>query len=120
MRETLGFDVRVEGILAEQVAVAPVATASRPTTSDDRANPRAVTPAEAAASWDDEPPMPELPDDEPGEPAVPAAPPQDLVPPETARERGMAAARESAARRTPGIPDDPSPDDDSTEPGGAS
>ncbi|WP_421743102.1 DNA polymerase III subunit gamma and tau [Cellulomonas sp.] len=113
VRETLGFDVRVEGILAEQVSAAPAApTATRPA-PDDRANPRAVTPAEAAASWDDEPPMPEPPDDEPGEPATPDAPPQDIAPPPagTARERGMAAARESASRMTPGVPDDPSPDD---------
>ncbi|NUU16676.1 hypothetical protein HP550_05370 [Cellulomonas humilata] len=113
VRETLGFDVRVEGILAEQVGAAPVATAAARPAPDDRANPRAVTPAEAAASWDDEPPMPEPPDDEPGEPATPDAPPQDLAPPPsgTARERGMAAARESASRSVPGVPDDPSPDD---------
>ncbi|WP_421735174.1 DNA polymerase III subunit gamma and tau [Cellulomonas sp.] len=113
VRETLGFDVRVEGILAEQVSAAPVAQASTRPAPDDRANPRAVTPAEAAASWDDEPPMPEPPDDEPGEPAVPDAPPQDIAPPPpgTARERGMAAARESASRSVPGVPDDPSPDD---------
>ena len=70
-----------------------------------------LPPAEAAASWDDEPPMPEPPDDEPGEPAVPEAPPADLAPPGTARERGMAAARESASRQNPGVPDEPSPDD---------
>ncbi|WP_456785973.1 DNA polymerase III subunit gamma and tau [Cellulomonas sp. P5_C5] len=114
VRETLGFDVRVEGILAEQatVAPAPAPAASRPA-AEDRGNPRAVTPAEAAASWDDEPPMPEPPDDEPGEPAVPDAPPQDIAPPApgTARERGMAAARESASRSNPNVPDDPSPDD---------
>ncbi|KRD43958.1 DNA polymerase III subunit gamma/tau [Cellulomonas sp. Root930] len=113
VRETLGFDVRVEGILAEQVSAAPAAPAATRPAPDDRANPRAVTPAEAAASWDDEPPMPEPPDDEPGEPATPDAPPQDIAPPPagTARERGMAAARESASRMTPGVPDDPSPDD---------
>ncbi|KQY46816.1 DNA polymerase III subunit gamma and tau [Cellulomonas sp. Root137] len=113
VRETLGFDVRVEGILAEQVSAAPAAPAATRPAPDDRANPRAVTPAEAAASWDDEPPMPEPPDDEPGEPATPDAPPQDMAPPPagTARERGMAAARESASRMTPGVPDDPSPDD---------
>jgi DNA polymerase-3 subunit gamma/tau len=112
VRETLGFDVRVEGILAEQVSAAPAAPAAARPAPDDRANPRAVTPAEAAASWDDEPPMPEPPDDEPGEPATPDGPPQDIAPPPgTARERGMAAARESASRMTPGVPDDPSPDD---------
>ncbi|GEL99079.1 DNA polymerase III subunit gamma and tau [Cellulomonas terrae] len=114
VRETLGFDVRVEGILAEQAtsAPAPAPAAPRPA-ADERSNPRAVTPAEAAASWDDEPPMPEPPDDEPGEPAIPDAPPQDLAPPApgTARERGMAAARESASRSNPTVPDDPSPDD---------
>ncbi|MET0789482.1 MAG: DNA polymerase III subunit gamma and tau [Cellulomonas sp.] len=120
VRETLGFDVRVEGILAEQVSSAPGPAAS-PTPSprtDDRANPRAVTPAEAAASWDDEPPAAEPPDDEPGEPGEAAPPPHDLAPeppgapaPGTARERGMAAARESAARVIPGVPDEPSPDD---------
>lgn len=114
VRETLGFDVRVEGILAEQVtsAPAPAAAAPRPA-ADERSNPRAVTPAEAAASWDDEPPMPEPPDDEPGEPATPETPPQDIAPPApgTARERGMAAARESASRSNPNVPDDPSPDD---------
>ena len=81
VRETLGFDVRVEGILAEQVGAAPAAQAATRPAPDDRANPRAVTPAEAAASWDDEPPMPEPPDDEPGEPATPDAPPQDIAPP---------------------------------------
>lgn len=113
VRETLGFDVRVEGILAEQVSAAPAAPATTRPAPDDRANPRAVTPAEAAASWDDEPPMPEPPDDEPGEPATPGAPPQDIAlpPAGTARERGMAAARESASRMVPGVPDDPSPDD---------
>lgn len=114
VRETLGFDVRVEGILAEQATPtpAPAAAAPRPA-ADERSNPRAVTPAEAAASWDDEPPMPEPPDDEPGEPATPEAPPQDIAPPApgTARERGMAAARESASRSNPNVPDDPSPDD---------
>lgn len=116
VRETLGFDVRVEGILAEQVA--PPAAPSPPTpvaTAGDRGNPRAVTPAEAAASWDDEPPAAEPPDDEPGEPGEAAPPPQDLAPEPpgatTARERGMAAARESAARVIPGVPDEPSPDD---------
>ncbi len=115
VRETLGFDVRVEGILAEQANSAPApaaATTARPST-DDRPHPRAVTPAEAAASWDDEPPMPEPPDDEPGEPVGTRTPPPDVEPPTpgTARERGMAAARESAARVVPGVPDDPSPDD---------
>lgn len=114
VRETLGFDVRVEGILAEQAASAPAPAPAAPRpAADERSNPRAVTPAEAAASWDDEPPMPEPPDDEPGEPATPDAPPQDLAPPApgTARERGMAAARESASRSNPSVPDDPSPDD---------
>lgn len=119
VRETLGFDVRVEGILAEQApgaVAAPAPSAPGPRTpADDRANPRAVTPAEAAASWDDEPPAVEPPDDEPGEPATPDAPPADLAPPApspgTARERGMAAARESASRVIPGVPDEPSPDD---------
>jgi DNA polymerase-3 subunit gamma/tau len=114
VRETLGFDVRVEGILAEQATAAPAPTAAAPRpAADERSNPRAVTPAEAAASWDDEPPMPEPPDDEPGEPAVPDAPPHDVAPPPpgTARERGMAAARESASRSNPNVPDDPSPDD---------
>ena len=42
--------------------------------------------------------------------------PEDLsgpsdAPQGTARERGMAAARESAARAVPGVPDEPSPDD---------
>ena len=113
VRETLGFDVRVEGILAEQVTSAPAPVAAPRAATEERGNPRAVTPAEAAASWDDEPPMPEPPDDEPGEPATPEAPPQDLAPPApgTARERGMAAARESASRSNPSVPDDPSPDD---------
>ena len=114
VRETLGFDVRVEGVLAEQGAPPPPAatTAPRPA-PDDRSNPRAVTPAEAAASWDDEPPIVEPPDDEPGEPVTAAAPPQDLAPPApgTARERGVAAARESASRTATNVPDDPSPDD---------
>lgn len=114
VRETLGFDVRVEGILAEQAASAPAPAPAAPRpAADERSNPRAVTPAEAAASWDDEPPMPEPPHDEPGESATPDAPPQDLAPPApgTARERGMAAARESASRSNPNVPDDPSPDD---------
>lgn len=114
VRETLGFDVRVEGILAEQAASAPAPAPAAPRpAADERSNPRAVTPAEAAASWDDEPPMPEPPDDEPGEPVTPDAPPHDLAPPApgTARERGMAAARESASRSNPSVPDDPSPDD---------
>jgi DNA polymerase-3 subunit gamma/tau len=123
VRETLGFDVRVEGILAEQAPAAPSASAPSPapsgqsarTSADDRANPRAVTPAEAAASWDDEPPAVEPPHDEPGEPGEAPAPPPDLASepasPGTARERGMAAARESAARVVPGVPDEPSPDD---------
>ena len=113
VRETLGFDVRVEGILAEQMtpaAAAPAAAAPRPS-ADDRSHPRAVSPAEAAASWDDAPPPAEPPDDEPGEPSSAAAPPQDVAPQGTARQRGMAAARESAARVNPAIPDDPSPDD---------
>lgn len=122
VRETLGFDVRVEGILAEQASAAQSAPApsAAPTpkgSPDDRANPRAVTPAEAAASWDDEPPAVEPPHDEPGEPGEAAPPPPDLAhepPPSvpgTARERGMAAARESASRVIPGVPDEPSPDD---------
>ena len=117
VRETLGFDVRVEGVLAEQASVpAPVLAATRPV--NDRENPRAVTPAEAAASWDDEPPAPEPPDDDHGEPASVPEPPEDLdttgpptVAPGSARERGMAAARESAARAVPSEPDEPSPDD---------
>ncbi|WP_028049697.1 DNA polymerase III subunit gamma and tau [Cellulomonas sp. URHD0024] len=117
VRETLGFEVRVEGVLAEQASVpAPVSAATRPV--NDRENPRAVTPAEAAASWDDEPPAPEPPDDEQGEPASVPEPPEDLdrsgpptVAQGSARERGMAAARESAARATPSEPDEPSPDD---------
>ena len=115
VRETLGFDVRVEGILAEQAAApAPKEAPARPV--NDRENPRAVTPAEAAASWDDEPPAPEPPDEEPGEPAHAPEPPEDLggppaAPQGSARERGMAAARESAARAVPGVPDEPSPDD---------
>ena len=86
VRETLGFDVRVEGILAEQATStpAPAAAAPRPA-ADERSNPRAVTPAEAAASWDDEPPMPEPPDDEPGEPAH--------VPDAAAARRRTAGAR---------------------------
>ncbi|WP_028045382.1 DNA polymerase III subunit gamma and tau [Cellulomonas sp. URHE0023] len=115
VRETLGFDVRVEGILAEQAsAAAPVAKEAPTRPVNDRENPRAVTPAEAAASWDDEPPAPEPPDDEPGEPAPAPEPPADLAavaPQGSARERGMAAARESAARAVPGVPDEPSPDD---------
>ena len=113
VRETLGFEVRVEGILAEQMtpaATAPAAAAPRPS-ADDRSHPRAVSPAEAAASWDDAPPPIEPPDDEPGEPSSAAAPPQDVAPQGTARQRGMAAARESAARVNPAVPDDPSPDD---------
>ena len=57
--------------------------------------------------------MPEPPDDEPGEPAVPDAPPQDIAPPGTGdgAGAGMAAARESASRSNPNVPDDPSPDD---------
>ena len=118
VRETLGFDVRVEGILAEQASAAPAATAAPARPANDRENPRAVTPAEAAASWDDEPPAAEPPQDDPGEPIHAPEPPEDLaggVPSPaasgTARERGMAAARESAARVVPGVPDDPSPDD---------
>ncbi|WP_456825065.1 DNA polymerase III subunit gamma and tau, partial [Cellulomonas sp. P5_E12] len=42
VRETLGFDVRVEGILAEQVAPPAAPAASSPVaTAGDRANPRA-------------------------------------------------------------------------------
>ncbi|WP_426593377.1 DNA polymerase III subunit gamma and tau [Cellulomonas sp. McL0617] len=114
VRETLGFDVRVEGILTEQ-ANAPAADAAPTRPVNDRENPRAVTPAEAAASWDDEPPAPEPPHDDTGEPPYV---PDDLdasgPPPAaqgTARERGTAAARESAARIVPGVPDEPSPDD---------
>ncbi|MBO3102135.1 DNA polymerase III subunit gamma and tau [Cellulomonas fengjieae] len=113
VRETLGFDVRVEGILAEQAAAPAPVSAPAPRAADDRSNPRAVTPAEAAASWDDEPPIVEPSDDEPGEPAAPDAPPPDVAPPArgTARERGTAAARESASRTATSVPDDPSPDD---------
>lgn len=114
VRETLGFNVRVEGILTEQ-ANAPAADAAPTRPVNDRENPRAVTPAEAAASWDDEPPAPEPPHDDTGEPPYV---PDDLdasgPPPAaqgTARERGTAAARESAARIVPGVPDEPSPDD---------
>jgi DNA polymerase-3 subunit gamma/tau len=74
-----------------------------------------VSAAEAAASWDDEPPLPEPPDDDPGEPGVPDGPPPDVEPGRgsTARERGMAAAaRESAARSASRqVVDEPSPDD---------
>lgn len=116
VRETLGFDVRVEGILAEQASAAPAATEAPARPVNDRENPRAVTPAEAAASWDDEPPAVEPPQDDPGEPAHAPEPPEDLAasgpaPQGSARERGMAAARESAARVVPGVPDEPSPDD---------
>jgi len=114
VRETLGFDVRVEGVLAEQVAPPSAPTSPTPrAAADDRSNPRAVTPAEAAASWDDEPPIVEPPDDEPGEPTTPVPPPADLAAPApgTARERGVAAARESASRTATNVPDDPSPDD---------
>lgn len=116
VRETLGFDVRVEGILAEQAAAATAVKESPVRPVNDRENPRAVTPAEAAASWDDEPPAAEPPLDDPGEPAHAPEPPEDLDatgpgPQGSARERGMAAARESAARVVPGVPDEPSPDD---------
>ena len=102
VRETLGFDVRVEGILAEQATSAPRHPPRRaPAAADERSNPRAVTPAEAAASWDDEPPMPEPPDDEPGEPATPDAPPQDIAPPprrHRPRARHGGCARVGVAR----------------------
>jgi len=91
---------------------APV-PARRPATSDPTS--RVVSAAEAAASWDDEPPLPEPPDDDPGEPGVPDGPPPDVEPGRgsTARERGMAAAaRESAARSASRqVVDEPSPDD---------
>ncbi|QHT57148.1 DNA polymerase III subunit gamma and tau [Cellulomonas sp. H30R-01] len=69
-----------------------------------------VSAAEAAASWDDDAPLPEPPDDDPGEPGLPEPPP-DAAP--SARERGMAAAaRESAARSAARHEvDEPSPDD---------
>lgn len=70
-----------------------------------------VSAAEAAASWDDDAPLPEPPDDDPGEPDLPEPPPD--VAGSSARERGMAAAaRESAARSAARHEiDEPSPDD---------
>lgn len=137
VRETLGFDVRVEGIVGDQAARPSTSPASAPasTGAADRAGgtpagPQAVSPAQAAASWDEEPPLPEPPDDEPPHPDEPprsgagdrpgAGPRPDGVAsgptagrgapspdPRTtggqlsARERGTAAAaRDSAARST--------------------
>lgn len=183
VRETLGFDVRVEGVLGEPGAgpgsgggrppgagpspapsSGPASTGGRPDedagrgpTSGPAAAPRGAAPAgpdgvpddggtgfgaarrepstgavatavatapapvpvprgvvsaaEAAASWDDDAPLPEPPDDDPGEPGLPEPPPD--VAATSARERGMAAAaRESAARSAARQEiDEPSPDD---------
>src|SRR4051812_47039451 len=66
VRETLGFDVRVEAVLAEAAAGAGAAAGAR-TTAAPATNPvRAVDPAAAAASWDDPGVAPA--DDDPGEP----------------------------------------------------
>ena len=101
VRETLGFDVRVEGILAEQARRPRLPPRRRPDPPPTSAsNPRAVTPAEAAASWDDEPPMPEPPDDEPGEPAhVPDAPPHGRRHRRRPARPASAAWRRRASRR---------------------
>jgi DNA polymerase III subunit gamma/tau len=136
VRETLGFDVRVEGILSEQVgggasgrttvpqgAPAPTEPAwgAPGSTGSAAAGQSAVD--RATASWDDVPPPVEPPsDDEPeaGDPWAtprpdnspaqrPTAEPAPRAAEQTARERGAAAA--AASRPAVTEDDDPSPDD---------
>ncbi|GIG21361.1 hypothetical protein Cch01nite_20850 [Cellulomonas chitinilytica] len=79
VRETLGFDVRVEGIVGDQATRPSSATtpsapggaggSGGPASAAQSGSPaQAVSPAQAAASWDEEPPLPEPPDDEPPHP----------------------------------------------------
>jgi DNA polymerase-3 subunit gamma/tau len=119
VRETLGFDVRVEGIIAEQASRPSATPGAGPghagsgqtaaTSVPVTAAPQAVTPAQAAASWDEEPPLPEPPDDEPPHPdeaparaAVPTVPGDDpwaTTAPDTSASRpAPAPARSEPAR----------------------
>jgi DNA polymerase III subunit gamma/tau len=136
VRETLGFDVRVEGILTEQVgggasgrptAQQGPSASTEPTwgapgsTGSAAAGQSAVD--RATASWDDVPPPVEPPSDDErdaGDPwstprpdngptQRPAADPAPRTAGPTARERGAAAA--AASRPAVTEDDDPSPDD---------
>lgn len=141
VRETLGFDVRVEAILAEAGAAAGTGTgapAGPPAAAPTTGQVRAVDPAAAAASWDDPGSAPA--DDDPGEPddLAPVDPaalsdrqdrPRDLTaepapdaggtPAPSApgrspspREAGARAHAATAGRSAgPAVPDDPAPDD---------
>ncbi|MBO9555316.1 DNA polymerase III subunit gamma and tau [Cellulomonas sp.] len=141
VRETLGFDVRVEGVVGDQAArptapAVPAATggagAGGGPARGTGSSAQAVSPAQAAASWDEEPPLPEPPDDEPPHPDVeaprasaapawgdeprpdvPGAPTSSDKGPLSARERGEAAAARSSAARSSAaqVVDEPSPDD---------
>jgi DNA polymerase-3 subunit gamma/tau len=134
VRETLGFDVRVEGILTEQVGGAQGrATAQQtgapaeqgwgtPASTGSRAAGQSAV-DRATASWDEEPPPVEPPSDDPhggddpwatSRPDVDAAAGAAAEPGAraggpTARERGAAAA--AASRPVVTEDDDPSPDD---------
>ncbi|RYV50610.1 DNA polymerase III subunit gamma and tau [Pengzhenrongella frigida] len=111
VRETLGFDVRVEGVLAEAGAAAPGPTASStrpadaPAPTSSTRSPQVADRARAEASWSDVEP----PDDiEAVEPA------RDDARTVSARESGQhahAAALRAAAARPAAVEDSPEPDD---------
>jgi DNA polymerase III subunit gamma/tau len=136
VRETLGFDVRVEGILTEQVGGGasgrPTAQQGPPASTEPTWGAPGSTGSAAAgqsavdratASWDDVPPPVEPPSDDErdaGDPwstprpdngptQRPAADPAPRTAGPTARERGAAAA--AASRPAVTEDDDPSPDD---------
>jgi DNA polymerase III subunit gamma/tau len=113
VRETLGFDVRVEGVLAETAAGSPAGSASS-------ARPAAVDPtpglrtdaaqvadrARAEASWSDV---------EPPEDLEHVEPPRDEHRASTAREAGAHAHAEAiraAAAAPAAVEDSPQPDDE--------
>ena len=117
VRETLGFDVRVEGSLADAgPGAAPTADGSpseRSNVTGWRAGAGPVLDrAHAEASWTDEEPTDEPEAFEPGEPGAAHAPAQ--APAGTARTAGEHAHAE-AARRAASAPvaaeDSPQPDD---------
>ncbi|ROS23604.1 DNA polymerase III subunit gamma and tau [Cellulomonas sp. PhB150] len=135
VRETLGFDVRVEGVLTEQSGgAAPARPGAQPGPQQPASDGGWGTPASsgnraagqsaidrAAASWDEEPPPPpEPPAEDPALAEDPWATPRPAGEAQnpngdargdgsSARERGAAAA--AAARPAAIEDDDPSPDD---------
>jgi DNA polymerase-3 subunit gamma/tau len=116
VRETLGFEVRVEGLLADAGPGAAPTAAGSPSEQSNVTGRRAGTGpvldrAQAEASWTDEEPTDVLEAFEPGEPGEPGAAQAPAGGARTAGEHAHAEAARRAASAPVAAEDSPQPDD---------